>query len=328
MKWDRNTTIAKSLYNVVKEETPTEWTLEEISSSNETFCSNKIATIMNSKTKFEPTETKSDKNYDNSFARGLTDKYIPEQNLKQDFYSAEDINSLQKPSCNQSYGKELANLARMYDNEMKYRGEQDSFDFKLAIFLDHCERADIPDHIRPKAYLTMLSGAALNHYYANIASNNHPRDFDVMCRTTQNYFEGAEYKRSRLARWDELNLGLIIKENAGKSTGECLQILIFELRNLQMSLSKELRSDDFFHNKLINSCRKVPACSFACFKPSETLTRLINDLQSSIKTYEESKDTEQTQFFTAGGTTNDLTIKFKTVQIRRHDLRININRRV
>ncbi|KAI1007172.1 hypothetical protein K3495_g1049 [Podosphaera aphanis] len=65
-----------------------------------------------------------------------------------------------------------------------------------------------------------------------------------------------------------------------------------------MGLSKELRSDDFFHNKLINACRKIPACSFACFKPSETLTGLINDLKSSIKTYKESKEIEQTQFFT------------------------------
>ncbi|KAI1000719.1 hypothetical protein K3495_g7477 [Podosphaera aphanis] len=116
---------------------------------------------------------------------------------------------------NQGYGKELANLARMYENDMKYRGEQDSFDFKLAIFLDHCERADIPDHIRAKAYPTMLSGAALNHYYANIASNKQPRDFNVMYYTTQNYSEGGEYKRTRLARWDDLNLGLVIKENAG-----------------------------------------------------------------------------------------------------------------
>lgn len=173
----------------------------------------------------------------------------------------------------------------------------------------------------------MLSGAALNHYYANIASNKQPRDFDVMCHTTQNYFEGAEYKRSRLARWDELSLGLVIKENAEKSTGVCLQILISELRNLQMSLSKELRSDSFFHNKLINACRKVPACSFACFKPSETLTGLINDLQSSIKTYEESKQTKQTQFFTDRRyckQSNDQ--EKKTAQIQRYEPRININR--
>ena len=79
---------------------------------------------------------------------------------------------------------------------MKYCGEHYSFEFKLAIFLDHCERADIPDHIQAKAYPTMPSGAALNHHNANIASNKQPHDFDVMCHTTQNYFEDAEYKRS------------------------------------------------------------------------------------------------------------------------------------
>ncbi|KAI1007169.1 hypothetical protein K3495_g1050 [Podosphaera aphanis] len=96
VKWDRKTTIAKSPYNVVKEEIPTEWTLEEISSSNETFSSNKIATIMNRKIKFEHPETKSDENYDNSFAKSLTDKYISEQDLRQDLCSAKDDNPSQK----------------------------------------------------------------------------------------------------------------------------------------------------------------------------------------------------------------------------------------
>jgi len=37
-----------------------------------------------------------------------------------------------------TYGKELANLAKLYTNESKYSGENDNFNFKLTIFTDLC----------------------------------------------------------------------------------------------------------------------------------------------------------------------------------------------
>jgi hypothetical protein len=38
---------------------------------------------------------------------------------------------------------ELANLAKLYTNEAKYNDENDSFSFKLTIFHDMCDRADV-----------------------------------------------------------------------------------------------------------------------------------------------------------------------------------------
>jgi hypothetical protein len=75
-------------------------------------------------------------------------------------------------------------------------------------------------------------------------------------------------------------------ENEEKSMNECLQLLIKELRHLQHDLESILCIDDFIHNKLINACQKISACQYACFKSSETLTELINDLKSSIATYQ------------------------------------------
>jgi hypothetical protein len=43
-----------------------------------------------------------------------------------------------------TYGKELANLAKLYTNKSKYSGENDNFNFKLIIFIDLCQKADIP----------------------------------------------------------------------------------------------------------------------------------------------------------------------------------------
>jgi hypothetical protein len=85
---------------------------------------------------------------------------------------------------------------------------------------------------------------------------------------------------------------------SGKSTEDCLQLLIKELRHLQHGLDTDLRTDKFLHNKLINACQDLPACQYACFRPSDSLAGLINDLRSSITTWEKSNTGETSQFFT------------------------------
>ncbi len=73
---------------------------------------------------------------------------------------------------------------------------------------------------------------------------------------------------------------------------ECLQLLIKELRHLQHDLEPILRIDDFIHNKLVNACQKISACQYACFKSSDSLTELINDLKSSIIIYQKAHSIE------------------------------------
>src|SRR5579871_1486997 len=179
---------------------------------------------------------------------------------------------------------------------MKYTGENDNFDFKLAIFHDLCNRADIPDHAKPKAFPTMLRSLALDYYYANIV-NKH-LDFDGICNAITNYFEGPEYKRSVLSKWNSTTLRSVINSNTGKSTEECLQILISTLRHLQHGLNHDLRTDHFFHNKLINACQDIPACRYACYRPSDSLSGLINELRSSIITFEKSQLESNQTFLT------------------------------
>jgi hypothetical protein len=54
------------------------------------------------------------------------------------------------------FGKVLTNVAKMYEEEYKYSGDNDNFDFKLVIFHDLCARADVPENAKTKAYPTML----------------------------------------------------------------------------------------------------------------------------------------------------------------------------
>ena len=192
------------------------------------------------------------------------------------------------------YGRELSNLAKLYTDEAKYSGENDSFDFKLTVFHDMCARADVPPGAKLKALPTMLKGLALDYYYSNVSSSRIPVTFDGACYAIQAYFEGAEYRRSVLSRWNGITLKSVVgkTENEGKSMEECLQLLIKDLRHLQHGLDPEFRTDKFIHNKLINACQETPACQYACFKPSDTLAGLINDLQSSIITFQKANPSE------------------------------------
>lgn len=294
VKWDRHTTMAVSLFNTLSEESPTEWTKEDIINSNETFDSVKIINVM-----------KNSQNYSVQTKLGnprMSTQELPKRS--QSIHPSTDQASQKKPSEPSSYpitgyGRELSNLAKMYGPELKYQGEGDSFDYKLNIFMELCEKADVPELLYAKAYSIMLSGSALTHYFS-VTSNGHRSNFDELCTATRDYFEGPETKRNKIARWESLTLRLVITENVdkGKSTLECLQMLFTELRHLQLSFDKEYRSEKHLHTKLINACRSFPACQLACFKPSSTLMGLFNDLQSSISTVELNESAQTSQLFT------------------------------
>ncbi len=78
----------------------------------------------------------------------------------------------------------------------------------------------------------------------------------------------------------------MMSSNERKFMKECLQLLIKHFRHLQHDLNSELRFEKFIHNKLINVCQNVTACQYACFKSSDSLIDLINDLRSSIIIYQ------------------------------------------
>jgi hypothetical protein len=198
-----------------------------------------------------------------------------------------------------SYGRELANLSKMYTEELKYSGELDNFDYKLVIFKNMCQRADLPEKQWLMAYPTMLRGLALDHYFTNVAQANANEPlFEEVCNATRAYFEGNEFKRGALSRWNAVTLRGVMQKNPGKQPEECLQLMVTELRHIQHSLDQNLRTDPFLHNKLILACQDVPACEYACYRPSETLAGLINDLRSSIITRTKQGNPDSNQFST------------------------------
>ena len=144
----------------------------------------------------------------------------------------------------------------------------------------------------------MLRGLALNYYYTNLKSNPLSVPFNKLCEAIYNYFKGLEYKRNILTQWNITKLRTVINKNTKKLTIEYLQILIKDLRHLQHSLNAKLQTDDFLHNKLITACQEVEPYKYACYKPTDTLAGLINNLRSFIITYKVLNLQNSTKAFT------------------------------
>jgi hypothetical protein len=58
-----------------------------------------------------------------------------------------------------------------------------------------------------------------------------------------------------------------------------------------INLDTPLHVDSLLHNRLILACQDQTAYSYTCFKPLATILGLVNDLQSSIDTYEKTYST-------------------------------------
>jgi hypothetical protein len=204
----------------------------------------------------------------------------------------------------------------------------------LTIFHDMCDRVDVSQSVKLKAFFIMLKELALDYYYLNMFTITITViTLNEVCFFMRNYFEDVEYRRDILFKWNNLILKSIMTSNKNKSIEECLQLLIKQLRYLQHELNSKLRSKKFIHNKLINACQNVFACQYVCFKFSDSLADLINDLRWSIIIYQKVNssnfiETFETFFIDKRYHKNSsLRIDNFSLRINNFSLRINQNRR-
>jgi hypothetical protein len=186
----------------------------------------------------------------------------------------------------------------MITDEQKYSGsgEHESLDHHLNIFYDICTRLDLPHNLYARAFPAMLKGLAQDYYYSHNLSRKRLTDTIEDLRL---FFEGSGFHRRNLNTWNSLTLNQVVStlENAGKSTQDCLRVLISTLTKLKFGLAPELRTDAFMHAKLVNACQGHPACKFATYDPPNDVGDLINKLMSSISAYEREQGPQQA-FFT------------------------------
>ncbi|RAL67593.1 hypothetical protein DID88_008346 [Monilinia fructigena] len=199
--------------------------------------------------------------------------------------------SWDKRPSKHSNTQSLVSLSKFYTNEEKYGGDDDNFDFKLSIFYEITRRAEVPMDMQYKAFPIMLKDSALEFFHANYESL--PPTFKELCTYMRNNFEGDEYQRNMLSKWNSITLKSTKKENKNKPLSECLTIMIKQLRMLQHRLDPAMRQTSHLHNKLILACEDVEACNLACFDPKKEVSGLINQLRQSINTWERSHKNEE-----------------------------------
>ena len=129
----------------------------------------------------------------------------------------------------QASSKLISEVAKIYTEEQKYNGINGSFDLKLAIFLDICQRVDLPASCLLRAFPTMLKGLALDHFYNNQLSG---LTYEEACSSTRNFFEGPGYQRRNLDKWNSISLSSITAENPNKNVYKNIQMLINTLQQL------------------------------------------------------------------------------------------------
>jgi hypothetical protein len=76
---------------------------------------------------------------------------------------------------------------KVYPDDAKYTGENDNFQFKLTMFTNICQQADIPHEVALKAFPIMLKGLALDYYYSNFRSWWNAT-FEQVCSLMEIYF--------------------------------------------------------------------------------------------------------------------------------------------
>jgi hypothetical protein len=140
--------------------------------------------------------------------------------------------------------------------ESKYSGKDNNFNYKLTIFNDLYNRVDIPQVAKIKGFPIMLHSITLNFYYKNKVTYI---TFNSICNAIYNYFKGLEYKHRVLTKWNAITLKIVIIKSKGKSTKDCLQLLLNNLCHLQHGLDANLRNNNFLYNKLIVACQNVAA---------------------------------------------------------------------
>ena len=88
---------------------------------------------------------------------------------------------IQNKLISKGYRRELSIIIKMYIKESKYRGNRDSFNFKLTIFYNIYRYVNILYKAKAKAFPIILKGLVLDFFYLNNTINK--SSFQNICNT-------------------------------------------------------------------------------------------------------------------------------------------------
>jgi hypothetical protein len=112
----------------------------------------------------------------------------------------------------------VGEVSRQYKDDIRYNGTG-SFDYKLQIFQDVCNRVNFPRESLMKAFPIMLTGLAQETYYNQ---NLHLFAYEDAIARIRSYFESPVTQHAVLVEWNGVTLRSITLKNPGKSMIESL----------------------------------------------------------------------------------------------------------
>ena len=203
------------------------------------------------------------------FSRQATPLSIPDQTLNEHDTSTQ-------------WSRELVLLDKIYKDDDKFSGTGDNFVFKVNIYYDKCRRVGLP----PDAYLhdasIMLFGQAQTYHYSNWGDTS----FDGFYVKMWLFFEGPEWQRLNLTKWQTISLNDTISANSTLTTTECLCKLCTNLETIQRGLDPAYYGPVHLRENIICACKGHPALANSLTNPPPDTSELVNNLYTSIVNYE------------------------------------------
>ena len=188
-------------------------------------------------------------------------------------------------AVNYGVGREMAALQKAYEKkENCYSGEpNDNFSHKVELFLDNAARMGVPPTAIPLAMPLMLTGLAADFFHEECRGKS--LTFNQMRNAIRKRFETPERIRLLIDQWYDLSLKEFVQKRESGLDIDALNEFLKEAGEIQRNLPPGYQGPEVMRDRLIRACRPVDACKLACYQPADTLSGLIANLQSSIRTH-------------------------------------------
>ncbi|RKF77575.1 hypothetical protein GcM1_218049 [Golovinomyces cichoracearum] len=239
-----------------------------------------------------------DKNYaqnqSSNYQTRKSQNYGPTQsssNRQSPMYSHESLHSgpysqsLFAPYVIHRFSKEISILEKSYPEKLKYRGDGDTFEYKLHIFISRYKQNAVPFQATPSAFSVMLTEMDLSFYYSRL-ERTPDQTLQNLCNAMKNHLEYFEYRRNQQDTWHALKISDISNLNLSKPLSYSLNLLIERLDEMKFGLPSGLNNDNILHHKIRNACEDHPAFTSVYERVSPTVNSLISDLQTSANKYD------------------------------------------
>lgn len=152
---------------------------------------------------------------------------------------------------------QLSGLLKVYHGDRdRYNGLTcDNYDRKLSIFNERCEKSGISDDGRQKALSIRLCVPDLLYYLDVLKPKG--LELEGLSNSMKKRFQTAGRTRALLREWEGISLRAIMETNSDKDPGQCLELLIKRLSDIEVSLRGAYQNDTIMRDKLLNSVRDV-----------------------------------------------------------------------